>query len=158
MLKALINYLKQYGVDANTTTTIFITVIVFGAGLLFAWIGGQIKNQSQKKEYKRGFIYILKDFSESCSRQYKMVIHSLENASMVEGKDFIISQISIGTLDYLNRIDLNILVQNIRRPFLYGTLFGRKNYSKAISKLIAIIYGIKVLNDQSSGKIEKFSN
>jgi hypothetical protein len=156
MLQYLINFFKRYGVDANTTTTIFITIIVFGLGLIFTWIGGQIKTGSQRIAYKNSLLYILGDFSKACLNQTKVIKDSLKNVSLVKGTDFMVKNMPIGTLEYLNRIDLAVLIQNLRKPLLKRIIDKRSNYSKAISKLINIVYQIKVANETLPEALDKY--
>lgn len=141
MMRQIIEYFKGWGVDANTTATILLTLLTFSLGLLFTWIAGQLKALKEKRSYKKSLVYILKDFSKACVKQHKTVIQSLEKAGLKKGNDFIINYVPIGTLDYLNRLDFNIFLINFE-PFLF-----KKNYSKAISKLFELIAQIKVQNE-----------
>jgi hypothetical protein len=67
MFQRIIEFLRDK-VDANTKATLFITILVFGLGLFFAWIGKQVKDYKNRQLYRSSIIHILKDFSISCKK------------------------------------------------------------------------------------------
>jgi hypothetical protein len=140
-MNQIIEYFRSWGVDANTTVSVFITLLTFSLGLLLTWMAGQAKSLKEKRSYKKSLVYILRDFSKACTTQNNTVIKSLEQASLKKGNDFIINFVPIGTLDYLNKLDFHIFLKNFE-PFLF-----KKNYSKAISKLFELIAQIKAQNE-----------
>jgi hypothetical protein len=150
-MQKIIDYFKQYGVDANTTATILLTLLTFSLGLLLAWLAKRIKELKERQSYKKSLILILKDFSKSCDKQYKIVCKSLETTGLKKGNDFIVKFIPIATLDYLNNLDFNVFLQK------FEPIFFRKNYSKAISKLFELIAHIKIQNDSIADFIKYFS-
>lgn len=150
MMNRIFDFFHRLGVDPNTTATIFITILVFGLGLLFTWIGSQIKKLSERRRYRRSIIYILEEFSRACKRQTVVVRKTLDKAGLIDGNDFNIDFVPIGTLDYLNRVDLSIMIQNLGRPIIVRLLTCRTDTLKAVSKLIEIISLIKVTNEQIS--------
>ena len=159
-MKNILKFFEGFGVDKNTAATIFTTIFIFSFGLFITWIGGQYKIRRLRKEYRKNLIYILKDFSASCLRNSNVVTKSLKNVGFVKGSEFNITYIPIGTLDYLSKLDLTDLFKNFKNPFFNRPFFTRKlplinrplcpkrNHLKAISKLISILYQIKVVNDQ----------
>ncbi len=144
-MQKIIEYFKNLGVDANTTATILITIFTFSVGLFATWLAGQIKSCKEKKSYKKSLLLILKDFSKTCENQMKVVTASLEKAGLHSGNDFIINYIPIGTLDYLNKIDFTVFLEN------FEPIFYKQKYSKAVSKLFSLIAQIKVQNDSIVG-------
>jgi len=150
-MKRIIENLTSWGIDKNTSATIVITIFIFAAGLLFTWLAGQIKKYKEKRSYKKSLLLILKHFGQDCDKQSKVVRESLQSAGLVTGNDFIIKFIPIGTLDYLNRLDFNIFLQNFE-PFLF-----KKNYSSAVSKLFELIAQSKVQNESSIDFLKTFS-
>lgn len=144
-MQEIIDYFKGFGVDANTTATILITLFTFSIGLLVTWIAGRIKSFKERQSYKKSLLLILQDFSKTCDKQTKVVALSLEKAGLNVGNDFIINYIPIGTLDYLNKIDFTVFLKN------FEPTFYKKKYSKAVSKLFSLIAQIKVQNDSIAG-------
>lgn len=140
-MKRIIDYFKGFGVDENTTATIFITLFTFSVGLFATWLAGRIKEAKERKSYKKSLLLILKDFSKTCEKQAQVVTSSLDRAGLSKGNDFIISRIPIGTLDYLNKIDFTLFLKNFE-PTCY-----KNKFSKAVSKLFSLIAQIKVQND-----------
>lgn len=144
-MQKVIDYFKEFGVDANTTATILITLFTFSIGLLATWVAGQIKSFKEKQSYKKSLLLILRDFSKTCDNQTKVVTESLEKVGLNAGNDFMINYIPIGTLDYLNKIDFTVFLKN------FEPTFYKKKYSKAVSKLFSLIAQIKVQNDSIAG-------
>ena len=143
-MQSITDFFRQFGVDANTTATLLISILTFALGFLITWFGGQIKKYFERKHYRASMLQILKDFSEACKKQNKVVSNSLDTASLTHGKDFIISFVPVGTLDYLNRIDWVEFIKNFKEPiFQCGSTI---NYAKALSKLIELVAHIKILN------------
>jgi len=145
-VKSFFKIFEQLGINHDTTASIFITIFVFGLGLIFTWISGRIKQKIERKNYKRNIIFLLQDFSEACSRQDLLVKKSLIKAGLANGNDFHIQGVAIGTLDYLNNIDLSDLYKNFQ-PSIFS-LKSKKQFSKAISKLIATLYHVKTVNKE----------
>jgi len=150
IIRSLFDILKHYGVDANTAATLFITLFVFIAGYIVTWMGSFIKELQEKKTYKKSLLFLLSDFSKACEKQHSIISNSLTNASFTGGKDFRMSYVSIGTLDYLYRLDFNTVIQNLE-PVCYN-----KNHSKAISKLFGLISYIKEENDNIFSNQKEF--
>lgn len=144
-MQKIIDYFKSFGVDANTTATIFITLFTFSVGLFATWLAGQIKEAKERKSYRKSLLLILRDFSKTCAKQAKVVSASLDKAGLDKGNDFIINYIPIGTLDYLNKIDFTVFLKN------FEPTFYKKKFSKAVSKLFSLIAQIKVQNDSIAG-------
>jgi hypothetical protein len=147
-MNKIFDYFHRLGVDKNTTATIFITILVFGLGLFFTWMGSQIKKFSERRRYKKSIIYVLEEFSRACKRQTVVVKKTLDKAGLVDGNDFNIDFVPIGTLDYLNKVDLSIMVQNLGRPIVIRLLTCKGSNLKAVSKLIEIVTLIKATNEQ----------
>src|SRR6266536_554571 len=150
-MKKIIEYFTSWGIDKNTSATIVITIFIFTAGLFFAWLAGQIKKNKEKRSYRKSLLLILKHFSQDCEKQSKIVRRSLQSAGLVSGNDFIVKFVSIGTLDYLNKLDFNIFLQNFE-PFLF-----KRHYSNAVSKLFELIAQIKVQNETALDFLKTFS-
>lgn len=150
MLK-VIDYFKTLGVDSNTTATILITIFIFSFGLLLSWLARQLKNIKERNSYKKSLVLILEDFGKACEKQNKVVSKSLTTVGLKGNKNFVIKYVPIGTLDYLNKLDFNIFLQNFE-PLLFKRLF-----SKSISKLFELIAQVKIQNESAREFMKEFS-
>lgn len=151
-MKFIIDYFKQFGVNPDTTATILLTLIIFIAGIISTWLAGKIKEGKDKKSYRKSIKAILIEFQKSCNRQNELVHKSIDKIGLIAGKDFIVSFIPIGTLDYLTKIDLHVFLKN------FEPNFPKKMYSKAISKLFDQLAVIRNQNESLEKDLKYFSD
>lgn len=151
-MRQLFSYFKGLGVSENTIASITITLFTFSTGLFLSWLGKRIKNQKERKSYKKSLILILQDFSKACSKQDKVVTTSLIETGFGDNKNFIVSYVPIGTLDYLQKIDFNVFLNN------FEPIFYKKHFSKAVSKLFELIAQIKAQNESARDNMKFLSD
>jgi len=86
-MKEFFQHLNHYtNVDANTLATIFITLIVFGLGVFFTWIGKKINKNSDRNKYRQSLNLLLNHFAEACKKQYNSIHKSLKNQALLRIK------------------------------------------------------------------------
>ena len=150
-MKDFFQTLENYtGVDSNTWATIFITLIVFGLGLFFTWIGKLINKNSDRKKYKESLNLLLNHLAQGCKKQYYLIHRSLKKSSLVENKDFIITFPTIKTLSYLSGLDLSIFIN------YYVTGKNKKLKSIAVTQLFETIGNINAIQIEGKELIEDF--
>ena len=140
----IIEFFKQYGVEANYTFTFLFTLFVFFLGVFSQGTARWLSAGRTRRLYRKSLIFILEDFSRACEKQSQTVSASLENTGFMSGKSWIVSFIQIGVLDYLSKLDWDNFIRN------FGSSRCKGDASKAISKLISTVADIKYFNEDVS--------
>ena len=154
MLKSIFEFFHKYNVDANTVSTLVITIFVFGLGVIISWVGSVIKSKKTKRAFRSSIIFVLENFRAACLKQVSVVTLSLETVGLQYNKDFNVTLVPIGTLDYLNRMDLSTLINNLGNRNFF---ICKSNRPKAISKLIELVAQTKLQHDQVSKIMQIYS-
>ena len=142
-MKRIIDFLtNDFGVDRNTAATLIITIFTFLIGLIATLLTNYIITKIKKRGYRKGFKVVIKDFIDSCKRQYKTFINPTAEQKVLEGEDFVIRIVPNSSLSYLSSIDKKDFIIN------FSSIFNKKR-PKVISKLFYIIESVKVVNDET---------
>jgi hypothetical protein len=150
-MKEFFQTLQNYtGVDSNTWATIFITLIVFGLGLFFTWIGKSINKSSDRRKYKASLNLLLNHFAQGCKKQHDSICRSLKHSGLENDNDFIITFPTIKTLSYLSDLDLSIFIN------YYVSNKNKKLKSIAVTQLFETIGNIHAIQIEGKELIEYF--
>ena len=101
-----------YGIDANTSATILITLIVFGIGVLATWISKRIKDSIDRVNYRKSLNHIIYNCALSCQIISCKFSENSNNSGYVHGNNYVIPILTSNAIDYLGKIDLQILINN----------------------------------------------
>lgn len=139
-MQKIIEYFLQFGVDANTTATLVVTLFTFVTGFVITWIGYKVKECRDRVSYRSSYIILLKDLRKSCEKQCVHVEKSLLKSSLIHSQGFNITHVIISGINIFDRVDFNDFLQN------FEPIFVSKKYNKAISKLFEVHELIKYIN------------
>lgn len=121
------------GVDTNTSATLFITIVVFGMGLLATYIAGKIKERIENRNYRENVDFLLEEICSSCMAQHKNFLKVSENVSFYEGKNHSIDSSVFAAANYFQKIDTTKLLA------IYSSIWNNKIKRKAIAKLVSTV-------------------
>jgi len=129
--------------------------VLFGLGLLTAYVSKLFKDNNEKKNYRKSLNLIIKDFSQGCKNQSYSISKSLETANLLKGNDFMITSLSISSLSYLSQIDISAFI----RSYIKSCWSCKKRkMSIAVSIFFEIISNVKSRNEDSKSSMKLFFN
>ncbi|WP_126247182.1 hypothetical protein [Chitinophaga rhizosphaerae] len=140
------------GVDANTSYTIIITILIFGAGILTNWTINRINAWRVRKTYRQSVNLLLYNFAQECRKNYEVVKESIEAPSIVEIHSAGFQLKIIAHLYFLEKIDYSVFLNHYVRC-------GKKRLkTKAVTKVFEIIGSIKDMEEGAIKNMELFTN
>jgi hypothetical protein len=150
-MKKIINFLiNEYGVDANTAATLTISIFIFLLGIIATLITNYIINQIKKNFYKRSLRLVIKNFFNSCKKQYKIHEESINQYAFMHGAEFTLKLVPNPSHTYLSSINVTEFITNFFS-------FFNKNRPRIITKLFEIVDLIRLANEIQKNTSEKIN-
>jgi hypothetical protein len=156
-MKEVILYFKSnYGVDANTVLTIFVSTLVFAIGLLLQRINTFITSLSEKKKIRNLFELNLETLIRHTFKQH--VEYEKSALLLVPSSDafFVLTRVSIPSAEIIERIGYQNIYEAYFTGFRINFFPNNKMRLKAFNKIWAIISSIKFVQAQSFSRFDEF--
>lgn len=147
---------KSYGIDPNTSATIFITLFIFLVGIVIQQSLSFFGKYMQRRKTRKIFKISLKGFISQVEKQSKEYNKTAQSLSFDKENKFEFKRATIATLSILNDIGY----QQTYEAFFFGLenffKFKVDLKLKAFNKIWDSIKSVEFWHDNSFGEVTQF--
>jgi hypothetical protein len=156
-MKEVILYFKSnYGADANTVLTIFVSTLVFAIGLLLQRINTITTSLSEKKNIRNLFELNLETLIKQTLKQHEEYKKTALLLVPSSNDFFVFTRVSIPSVEIIERIGYQNIYEAYFTGFRINFFSDNKMRLKAFNKIWAILSSIKFVQAQSFSRSDEF--
>lgn len=137
MLKRIIDYfVNDLGIPINVAATIILTLLTFSFGFIITWTAAAVSKWNKRRNYRKSLKIIIRDFLNSCKKQYDGLDSFSNHKGFLHGEDYKIILKSNFGQSYLANLDVSIFIEN------FSSIF-KKARATEISHIFEIVASVK---------------
>lgn len=154
-LRSTIDSINHFwGIDNNTSATIFITLFIFALGFIITGFASFIKRLLSRYKYRKHFRAIVKSIGQSSERQSKRFDDGVKTLDIKHKGNFALKSGVLTHLDNIDKIDFNLLYE----AYFFGleNTFSGKLRLKAFDKIWAYCSQLKKIEERYPEQLNSF--
>jgi hypothetical protein len=111
MLKELISYLENdLNVQPDVAVTIVLSLFTFSLGYLITWSAAAVARIIKRKNYKKSLKVIIRNFLDSCQKQYLLLEDHKDQRGFLQGENFVFTIKTNFGQNYLSTLDIKTFI------------------------------------------------
>lgn len=145
---------EVFSIDANTSATILISILVFVIGLIITWFGNSLKNFLKRKRRRKQFRLLIESISNGAIKQAKNFSSSLPTFKIDYIGYFTLKNSVISQLDNIDKINLEVFFE----AYFSGieNLLSNSKKRKAFNRTWGHFYHLKKIETRYTEQLQSF--